>query len=267
MRRTAGALTNLASPGVYLRYNLSPSGQADISSTITSLAGPTDSLLASRCTVTGTTSGTLSGSVAMFVLFSHASGVAVDITLRIGMPQLEQGAFATSVIPTTTAAATRAADVAQITGSNFSSWYRQDEGSIYISGAPRYIYGGTNTFPRSFSISNNTTMTMIDGRYRVLSPFSDSGYAIADGGVTQATYDSASNTAGQAMCIAYKVNSFAFSTGGALSDSDTSGTVPTVDRIALGSLPNGFSALNGTIKRLTYWPQRLSNSNLQAITQ
>ena len=181
--------------------------------------------------------------------------------------QLEAGSFPTSYIPTTTAAATRAADVAQITGTNFSSWYRQDEGSIYISGAPRYTYGGTNTFPRTFSISNNTTTTMIDGRNRVLSPFSDSGYAIADGGVTQATYDSARDTAGQAMCIAYKVNSFAFSTGGTLSDSDTSGTVPTVDRITLGSLANGLSVLNGTIRRLTYFPQRLPDSALQAITQ
>jgi hypothetical protein len=32
---------------------------------------------------------------------TYASGAAIDITLRIGLPQLEQGAFATSVIPTT----------------------------------------------------------------------------------------------------------------------------------------------------------------------
>jgi len=206
------------------------------------------------------------GGVQMTLSISVTGNTAVDFTLRIGLPQLEQGAFATSVIATSTATATRAADVASITGSNFSSWYNQTEGGIYVSGAPRYTYGGTNTFPRSFSISNNTTTTMIDGRYRVLSPFSDSGYAIVDGGVTQATYDSASNTAGQAMCIAYKVNSFAFSIGGALSDSDTSGTVPTVDRITLGSLPNGSSALSGTIRRLTYWPVRLPNATLQAIT-
>ena len=181
--------------------------------------------------------------------------------------QLEAGAFPTSYIPTTSATVTRAADVASITGANFSSWYNQTEGSIYALGAPRYSYGGVNTFPRIFSISNNTTIAMIDGRNRVLSSFSDSGYAVADGGVTQATYDSASNTAGQAIGIAYKANSFTFSIGGALSDSDTSGTVPTVDRITLGSLPNGLSVLNGTIKRLTYWPQRLSDSTLQAITQ
>jgi len=45
--------------------------------------------------------------------------------------QLEAGAFPTSYIPTTTATVTRAADVASITGSNFSSWYRQDEGTVF----------------------------------------------------------------------------------------------------------------------------------------
>jgi hypothetical protein len=47
--------------------------------------------------------------------------------------QLEAGAFPTSYIPTTAATATRAADVASISGSNFSSWYRQDEGTSAAS--------------------------------------------------------------------------------------------------------------------------------------
>lgn len=45
--------------------------------------------------------------------------------------QIEAGAFATSYIPTTTATATRAADVASITGANFSSWYNQTEGTVF----------------------------------------------------------------------------------------------------------------------------------------
>jgi hypothetical protein len=54
--------------------------------------------------------------------------------------QLEEGSFPTSYIPTTDAAATRAADVASISGSNFSSWYRQDEGTVFWSGSMYDFY-------------------------------------------------------------------------------------------------------------------------------
>jgi lysophospholipase L1-like esterase len=46
----------------------------------------------------------------------NGPGSAVDITIRIGMPQFEAGLFATSVIRTTNAAVSRAADVPLFTG-------------------------------------------------------------------------------------------------------------------------------------------------------
>jgi hypothetical protein len=41
----------------------------------------------------------------------------------------------------------------------------------------------------------------------------------------------------------------------------------TPDRLFIGSRTGSSLILNGTIRRLTYWPQRLPNSTLQAITQ
>ena len=47
--------------------------------------------------------------------------------------QLERGSFPTSYIKTSGASATRSADNASITGENFSSWYRQDEGVCIVN--------------------------------------------------------------------------------------------------------------------------------------
>jgi hypothetical protein len=63
-----------------------------------------------RNVVTRTLTNAIAGRVNLSVSFGHANGVAVDITLRIGAPQLEQLPFATSPILTTAAAVTRARD-------------------------------------------------------------------------------------------------------------------------------------------------------------
>ena len=66
--------------------------------------------------------------------------------------------------------------------------------------------------------------------------------------------------------LTYKLNDFnAANNGGAPGSSDTSGIVPTVNALTIGS-NNGSSYINGTIAKLTYYPTRLSNSTLQALT-
>jgi hypothetical protein len=50
---------------------------------------------------------------------------------------------------------------------------------------------------------------------------------------------------------------------------DTSGSVPTVNRLIIGDLRGNsiFAKLNGTISQLLYYPKRLPNSQLQALTK
>jgi hypothetical protein len=64
---------------------------------------------------------------------------------------------------------------------------------------------------------------------------------------------------------AYKVNDFAVSTNGGTVATDTLGTIPTVDRLRLGERVTGNN-LNGYLRRITYYPRRLSNAELQTIT-
>jgi hypothetical protein len=228
---------------------------------------PTTTL--TRYAVTGTLAQASTVSVQQAITINYLSGVVVDFTLRIGLPQLELGAFATSVIPTSTAAATRNADVASITGANFSSWYRQDEGTVFASAGVQ-DFTQTN-FPRLFSldradVSTNFIAAVRGSSTRRLdySVFADAtGQAV---GLNNGIAPAANTTVNGAWV--YKANDFIGAVNGVLTNSDTSGSVPTLlTTFGIGMQGNATLPYNGTIKRLTYWPQRLPNSTLQAITQ
>jgi hypothetical protein len=68
------------------------------------------------------------------------------------------------------------------------------------------------------------------------------------------------------ICAVYSLNDFQLAFNGTLSAQDTIGTLPTVDRLFIGSSLS-FSYSNGPIRRIIYWPQRLVNAKSQAVTQ
>jgi hypothetical protein len=190
---------------------------------------------------------------------------AADITLRIGLPQLEQGAFATSVIPTTTTALTRNADAASMTGTNFSSWYNAAEGTLYVEGVGvNNVGAGTRRYAE---INDNTPSERILVGYGFTTACR---YLVSDGGATQADIGVNATTGGALVKAAatYKVNDFQQATNGVLGTADTSGTLPTVDRMFIGQAETTAAAtmLNGTIRRIAYYPVRVTDAQLQALT-
>ena len=219
------------------------------------------SLIASRFTFTRTLVNALTGYAIPALLFGQASG-AIDVTLRIGLPQLEQGAFATSPILTSTAAATRSADVASIGSSAFSGWYRQDEGTFYTENQllPGNLAAG---FPGVFSVNNGSGTNQIMVYW--LNSTSPQLYVRESGTITAGVNGVV--IAGSLARIAgrYATNDAAISANGSTVQSDTSVVLPTPDRLQIGA--QAGSALNsGHIRRLSFWPTRLPNSTLQAIT-
>ena len=192
------------------------------------------------------------------------SGVAIDITLRIGLPQLEQGASATSPILTSTAAATRAADVPSITGSAFSSWYRQDEGTLFAIGSTKGVTGSSALIQ-----FDDTTISERIGLRRTQTQ-DRLACIIVDGGTTQANNFIASpafiDGATGRCALAFASNDVNISFNGALATLDTTATMPTVTQATIG-IGVGASYINNCISRITYWPQRLSDSTLQSLTQ
>jgi hypothetical protein len=186
--------------------------------------------------------------------------------LYIWGAQLEAGAFPTTYIPTSASTVTRSADLASMTGTNFSSWYNQNESSVIISGK----ISSPNTVSALFygisagGLFENTLYTNREnsGLIRVINFKTPTLY------LTLGTYTVNSLTK---VAVTYSSsNSFASATrdGGVVSIDNTTSIPNNMDRIQIGASPwNLDSFLNGTISRLTYYPKALSPSQLQYLTQ
>ena len=80
--------------------------------------------------------------------------------------QLEEGDFASSFIFTSNVAATRAADNATITGTNFSGFYNQNEGTIFVDAETNVVTTGSN-FLTSNSVAVDFTGSSVLDRHSI----------------------------------------------------------------------------------------------------
>lgn len=191
--------------------------------------------------------------------------LTLTVTGSVRYANLEAGSFPTSYIPTTSAQVTRAADNASMTGTNFSSWYNQSEGTIFA--AYSRIYSPVDT-KSSFVVDiNDTTLNNRMGIYGLSNQeiFND---VVGGLGLVSIPVSSsfAANTLGK-LAGTYKLNDFAAASNGILGTPDTSGTLPTVTQIRIGDRQDGVRALNGHLKSFKYFNKRLLNSYLQSLTQ
>jgi hypothetical protein len=196
--------------------------------------------------------------------------------------QLETGYSTTSYIPTTSSTVSRVADVSTsnsarreadnpiITGTNFSGWYRQGEGTVFsvfdnmatnvAYGWPRVweltlgngIYGQTDSFKL---VKNNTTNS--DFYTTMFNRLTEQEIM---GGPTNVASNSKIYYA-----FGYKYNDIAQSFNGNVVTTDTSAVIPVVDTLCIGNAYNG-SNLCGHISKLTYYTKRLVNSELLSLT-
>ena len=215
-------------------------------------------------TLSGVATGTLVGSGAFptrsTLTFTPTAGtLTLTVTGSVTLAQLEVGAFASSYIPTTSSQVTRAADVAVMTGTNFSSWYNQSQGTFFAESSA----SGTNYFATSYMVGQAAADSMRcirwdDGTDRVLDV--RAGNVLQASATTSGASASATKYAG-----AYAASNFGSARSGTLTMSTTTGTVPLVDRLFLGSTAGAFH-LFGHIRRIAYWNTRLTNAELQSLT-
>ena len=220
------------------------------------------SLKSQRHNVTLVTSDATVGRMLPLARVSYTSGATIDITLRIAAPQLEQGAFATSYIPTTTAAATRAADSAVVTP--ISSFYNPVESTILSE-----LSASSAAFDSTILSINNTSQNeQIDQRLAITAITSRTRV----GGVNQASIAGLDPVVAPVsgtvykFATAHKLDDFAASQDGNTSQTDTTGSMPSgLSRMEIGRRV-GASPLTGHIRKLAYWPKRLSNTLLEQLT-
>jgi hypothetical protein len=220
-----------------------------------------------RVSVTSTADATTTGNFTISLCSDDAGTTLYTGNGTSGLflwgAQLEAGAFATSYIPTVASQVTRTADVATMTGTNFSSWYNATEGTLYGEFSRNTA---TNSGQgRVFSISDGSNSNAIEV-YQTGG--SNPAAQITTGGVGQALWTPSGFTVGALIkeALAFATNSSQASFNGSAETQDTSCTVPVVNQARIGNRQDGLRALNGTISRIAFYPRRLANSELQAIT-
>jgi hypothetical protein len=240
---------------IYAEFNLS----AGTAAVIGGGASDAASILALpngwyRCTFTR--SATADETV--FMVFNNGSVYDYTGDAALGFyiwgAQLEAGAFPTSYIPTTSAAVTRSADSAIV--NPISSFYNASEGTLFAEFS-RYSIAGSG----SLFVADNETIGNRVGLFGTVAQV-----AISD---VFTTIDAFSVVAGTVYrgILGYKANDHAATLNGAAVDTNTAVGVPTAaTHLRLGAEAFAGGELNGHIRRIAYFPKRLSNALLQSLT-
>ena len=138
------------------------------------------------------------------------------------------------------------------------------EGTVFAEAYSPASSASTFT-PTIYSITDGTSNNRIQCRFETSGALT-AGLILASG-VTQCSL-SGGVVGANVLCkvaTAFKLNDFASSLNGGAISSDAFGSVPSVNTFSIGTFL-GSQHLNNHIRRLRYYPKRLSNAQLQALT-
>ena len=180
--------------------------------------------------------------------------------------QLELGSAASSYIPTVASQVTRNPDVCSMSGTNFSSWFNNTEGTVLFIGNNNFVPSPSN-FSANWALISAANSSRIAQYTRHTT--GRIGASCRDSGGVALTFDSPSattlitTTAEYKTAFALKSSDFAYSVNGAaIGTGDGVGVFETVT--SLDFARDGIR--NGHIKCFKFWPTRLTNAQLIAIS-
>ena len=166
---------------------------------------------------------------------------------------------------------TRSHDNAAITSSNLD-WYSGTGGTVFCDAVMNVVYGTSSKFPRFFEFrssdggTSNESIRIIAG---VLSAYTDHRTSVVSDGSAVFSSNTDSETNGQLMALAFETDNYAVSIGGTSPTTDTSGRLTSnIDQLNLGNYANASSSTSNLhMKKFAYYPKRLPNATLQAMTE
>jgi hypothetical protein len=195
----------------------------------------------------------------------NVSGTSGTNFYVFGAQWESRASFPTSYIPTVASTVTRAADVASMTGTNFSSWYRNSSSTFALRG--RFISKPTNY--NTWGILS-VTAGSADNNFRMRIG-SSAGTQFAakrfDNGTSYEFNLPGSVTAGSTYNYAVGYDDTGHAASSPLGFSSTTyPALPYQGATFLTFVPEAYGASH-TIARLAYYPVRLPNAQLQALTR
>ena len=184
--------------------------------------------------------------------------------------QVEQGSFPTSYIKTTGSQVTRSADDAVMTGTNFTDWFNNQEGTLYV-----------NCNINTLSEDNVGAVSLGDSANRIElrgtgsstnTPRFDSIY----NGTAQMAIQipSLGSETNRRLALSYNMNDYNISTSanGNSVNKDISGNIPIIDsndglKIGKNAYTSSLQQLGGTIKKVSYYPIALTDTEIVDLTE
>lgn len=228
-----------------------------------------------RCAATMLSSSSTTDTMQVLYIGGYGS-TSLTVPIALWGAQLEAGQFATSLIPTGSASATRIGDYLVMSGSIVSNAINPVSGTIYTEFDTicngKTATGG-NDFPFIYDFDNQTYQN--DGYRCLLS----AGYGpgvyteVAANGLNpnRQIATTLGDQSVKKLATAFQLgDASAVLNGGTVYSVTPVTTLPTgIDRISIGtqSYVGGFgNFFTGHMRRLTYWPQRLSNTQISTLT-
>lgn len=177
--------------------------------------------------------------------------------------QVETGAFPTSYIPTSGSTVTRSKDIASLPVERFA--YNQPQGSIVCHFHYFFEQGGSKrTYEFSDSTDNNVIRMMDHNNVNKLQANVKSGGS----GVAGILINATTMLSGIKTFQTYKLNGYSGGADGTLASTVSSGALPVgINKLNIGSNINSGGVMSGHITSLQYYPKKLTNTELELLTQ